>query len=288
MKRLFLIFSVIALSVLVSGVGFAEDEAEEKPFPHYKVDATLAYSLSGGNIQSHSAVGDFLFAHEDVWVNNYIKLGGAYGTTAYANNNYINSVNHYFGNYKLEGFFMENKIPYAWGLVGYEMDEFQGFWNRYLAEAGLGASVFGTDPTVLKFETGYAFIDTVWINKKELYNGEEHLWEPTHNILFRVIASVPIKDAALFSEEVTYYVNLQDTFDQKVVSDTSLTFRILSFMSFKTSFNLQYINDPGFIDELDENGDVVTEVVNSEEVTVQEKSNRLIYSWVNGLVVTFF
>ena len=297
MKRLFIILLAIAIVVLVSGSVFAEDETEKKKpsFPIFKVDASLAYSLMGGNITSHSLVGDFLFVHEDEWINDIIKLGGAYGTTAYANNHYINSVNRYFGNYKMEAFFMKNKIPYAWGLVGYEMDEFQGFWNRYLIEAGLGASVFGTQPTVLKFEAGYAFITTVWINEKELYTGKEHLWEPTHNLLFRIIASVPIKDVGLFSEEVTYFVNAIDSFDQKVISDTSFTFKIISKLSFKTSFKLQYINDPGWIDELDMNGDIVTRRIDTDgngiddaDENVLEKSDRLIYSWVNGLVVTFF
>lgn len=291
---------LIIMVALFVGTSLAQETAE---FPKFSANGSIGYSMTGGNIITHGASGDFQFMHEDKWLNNIVKAGGNYGNAIYDTGDPIINVNNYFGNYKFEGFFMENKKPYAWGLLGYEMDEFQGFWNRYLAEAGLGYSYFGKRPEVLKTEVGYAFIDTVWALPKEIEDDEFHLWEPTHNMLFRLIASVPFKEYILFTEEASYRFDMLDTFNQVVDTKTALTFKLSSRLSFKTSFNLSYINDPGLIEKVDKEGNPVTQATgpivtpppytNSPvslpgEEPVYKKSNRIAYSWVNALVISFF
>ncbi|MDP8223366.1 MAG: DUF481 domain-containing protein [Candidatus Lernaella stagnicola] len=266
--------------------------AQNAQFPAWSSNGSVGYSLIGKRVKSNSLTGDLNVTREGQWTNNFIKSGITYGDVTYPDGDPIINANRYFGNYKLEGYLTRAKKPYLWALVGAESDEFQGFWGRYNLEGGVGYNFFGVAKHVLKTELGYAFVDTNWIEKKEIEDGEFHYWEPTHNGLARVIAAVPILSYALFTEEVMYRHNVSDQDDYYVESTTGLAFRLTSKLSFKTSFNINYTNKPGFVEELDLTGAVVTYDDDGDPATDQiaalELNERASYSLNNALVISFF
>lgn len=270
---------------------FEKKEAAETVYPKYLGNGSVGYSSTGGNIETNTLVGDLLLGLETTWTNHYVKAGITYGQVKYPDGEPIKNANSYFGNYKFEGYLTRTKKPYLWSLIGAQSDEFQGFWGRYFLEAGFGYSWFGISAYVLKTEIGYAFVDTNWINKVEIDDNEFHYWEPTHNGLFRLIASVPISKIILFDEEAVYRHNLEDEDDYMVSSSTGLSFKLLGNLSYKTMFSITYTNQPGPIEELDEYGNVVL-IDDGDPLTVDPVSlvpaKRTAYGWTNALVYSFF
>ncbi len=267
------------------------DSAKDK-YPSWAASGAIGYNTTGGYIDTQAIVGDFKLAHERQWTGHYLNSGISYGNVTYPEGDPINNVNNYFGEYKIEAYVYKNRKPYFWGLGGAQSDEFQGFWGRYIAEAGFGYSFLGTSDYVLKSEVGYAFVDTNWINKVEIDEGEFHLWEPTHNGLARLIASIPISKLVLFTEEVKYRHNFDDDNDYLVDSATGLNFRLTDKLSFKTTFDISYTNQPGPITELDKAGAPVMVDDDGDPATDEIESlvptERASYGWSNALVISFF
>lgn len=301
MKAFRLAIIALAIVFLLAGIGYAQDEDHEFSsfdgkkatlFPKWSSSGSIGYNTTGGYIDTQAVIGDFQLVHDRQWTSHIGKAGIAYGTVTYPEGDPITNVNNYFGNYKVEAYVYENRKPYFWGLIGALSDEYQGFWGRYLAEAGFGYSFFGISPYVLKGEVGYAFVDTNWINKVEIEDGEFHYWDPTHNGLARLIASIPISQYVLFTEEATYRHNIDDEDDYLVESSSGLSFRLSSKMSFKTSFNIAYTNVPGPIEEMDETGAVVMLDDDNDPATDEIASlvptERTTYGWTNALVISFF
>ncbi|MCB9478023.1 MAG: DUF481 domain-containing protein [Deltaproteobacteria bacterium] len=297
---LILMFALLALPTFAAAqddyqigtFGEKTPESEVEKYPLWTANGSLGYNASGGYVDTNSVVGDLAVTHERRWVGHFLKGGIAYGTVTYPEGDPIVNVNNYFGNYKFEVYLAKNRKPYLWGLLGALSDEFQGFWGRYTAEAGLGYSWFGTADAVLKTEAGYAFIDTNWINRVELEDGSFHYWEPTHNGLARLIAAIPIFEKSVqFTEEATYRHNFQDDKDYSVDTATGLTFKLTDRVSFKTAFTLNYTNQPGLVDELDETGQNVTFDDDGDPATPDVNSlvetERASYGWTNAIVVTF-
>ena len=301
MKTHFSTVLALFLVLTVIGAGYAQDEDHEfggfggkkaDVFPKWAANGSIGYTATGGNIDTQAVVGDFKLTHDRQWTGHILKSGISYGNVTYPDGDPITNVNNFFGNYKLEGYLYHNRKPYLWSLVGAESDQFQGFWGRYLAEAGIGYSYFGVSDYVLKSEVGYAFVDTNWINKVEIEDGEFHYWEPTHNGLVRLIASIPISKLVLFTEEAKYRHNFDDENDYVVNSETGLSFRLTDKLSFKTAFNIAYTNQPGPIEQLDGTGTVVTVDDDADpatdEVANLVPSERTAYGWTNALVISFF
>jgi Protein of unknown function, DUF481 len=272
---------------------FQEFSGEEpEKYPKWSASGSIGYNSSGGYIETQAVAGDLQLAHERQWTGHLVKSGINYGNVTYPEGDPINNVSNYFGNYKIEAYVYKDRKPYFWSLLGAESDEFQGFWGRYIAEAGFGYSFFGMKDYVVKSEVGYAFVDTNWINKVELENGEFHLWEPTHNGLARQIIAVPILSFVNFTEEATYRHNFQDEDDYVVDSATGLSFRLTSKLSFKTTFDISYTNQPGPIEELDETGAAIMidddGDPNTDDVASLIPADRTAYGWTNAIVISFF
>ena len=301
MKQGMIVMLIIGAVYVFSGASFAQEDHEfenfdgmkdEEKFPIWSSAGSIGYSATGKRINTNTLTGDFNLSRFGKWTNNILTSGITYGDVMYPGGSPIKNANSYFGKYKFEGYLMRNKKPYLWSLLGAESDEFQGYWGRYIAEAGLGYSYFGTRPTILKTELGYAFVDTNWINKVKLENGEYHYWEPTHNGLARLIASVPVKSYILFAEETTYRHNIDDEDDYTVQSETSLSFKLTGNLSFKTLYNITYTNQPGLVEELDPYGNVVTYDDDGDPLTPEVDglvpADRVAYLWTNALVISFF
>ncbi len=265
-------------------------------FPIWSSAGSIGYSATGKRINTSTLTGDFNLSRFGKWTNSILSSGITYGDVMYPGGSPIINANSYFGKYKFEGYLMQNKKPYLWTMLGADSDEFLGYWGRYIAEAGLGYSFFGTSDAVLKTEVGYAFVDTNWINKVEIEDGEFHYWDPTHNGLARLIASIPIKSYILFAEEATYRHNIDDEDDYSVESDTSLSFKLTGNLSFKTLYSITYANVPGPVEELDPYGNVVTYPYDDDgdpltpdvEVDGLVPADRVAYTWTNALVISFF
>jgi putative salt-induced outer membrane protein YdiY len=287
MKLATVLLFATALLFCFAGLALADDsQATPESFPKIKADGTIGYNLTGGNIKTDAAAGSAEFIHEDVWVNDIVKAGVNFSNVSYFGRRFNPNVNNYFGNYKFEGFVTKEKKPYLWAFLGYDSNEFIGYWNRYTGQAGPGYSFFGTDPTVLKLEVGYGFVDTVWAFPTEIDNNPKsmHIWEPTHNLMARLVFAYPYEKKFQIAEEASYRVNMQWTYDQEVDSATNLTFALTSRLSFRTTFTLQFLNNPGFVQKQDENG---VSLVTSTGAKILTKSQRMSYSWINGLLVSF-
>ncbi|MDP8255121.1 MAG: DUF481 domain-containing protein [Candidatus Alcyoniella australis] len=293
MKHFKLISAMTILVLLIAVPAIAQDEATEgDQFPKWSASGTLGYTMTSAYVKTNSLVGELQGAREGVWTNHLLKGGVTYGNVIYPDGDPILNANSYFGEYKFEGYLLRNKKPYLWGLLGYQSDEFSGFWTRYLGEVGVGYSFLGISDSVLKTELGYAFVDTRWIEKKEIETDEFHFWEPTHNALARLIAEVPLKSYMLFSEEASVRLNLADEDDYTAQSTTGLSFKLSQALSFKTSFAITYTNTPGFIERLDKEGNVVNYDddgdVDTDDVPELINAEYASYTWINALVISFF
>jgi len=270
MKNYFFLWSILAFLFLAVSVAGAQEANEpdlsgSQPtlktdadrFPVYSANGAIGYTTTGQYVKSTALNGDLKLGREGHWTNHFVNAGITYGNVVYPEGDPVLNANRYFGNYKFEGYVLSNKKPYLWTLLGAESDQFQGFWGRYNAEGGLGYSFFGVAKHILKTEIGYAFVDTNWMEKQEIDDNEFHYWEPTHNSLVRLIASVPILEYILFAEEASYRHNIEDENDYAVASDTSLSFRLTSKLSFKTAVNVTYTNQPGLVEALDPYGNVI-------------------------------
>ena len=302
MKTGLVIFLVGILIAAVCGIGYAQTDDKHKfdqfagkkaeAFPAWSSSGSIGYNATGGYIDTQSLVGDFILTHDRQWTSHILKSGIAYGNVTYPQGDAVLNVNKYYGNYKLEAYIYQNRKPYFWGLGGADSDQFQGYWGKYAAEAGFGYSFFGISDYVLKAEIGYAFVDTNWINKTEIDNGELHYWDPTHNGLVRLIASVPIVKMVLFTEEASYRHNFQDQDDYVVDSTSGLNFRLTAKLSFKTGFKINYTNMPGLVEALDETGKVIVYDNDRDpatpDVAMLRPTDRTSYGWTNALVISFF
>jgi len=298
-----------AVMLVPAAVAFAQDEAPPAPpidtadnqpaintetalFPKWSSEGAIGYTATGKRIKTNAINGDVNVTREGQWTNNFLDGGITYGDVTYPEGDPIASANRYFGTYKLEGYLTRTKKPYLWTLAGAESDQFQGFWGRYTGQGGVGYSYFGTAPQILKTEIGYAFVDTNWIEKKEIDDNEFHYWEPTHNGLARLVAQIPIYGYARFSEEVTYRHNIEDQDDYSVSSSTGLAFRLTSRLSYKTIFQIDYTNQPGLVESLDPYGAVITFDDDgdpaTDPVSALEPNEYAAYTFTNALVISFF
>ncbi len=275
-------------SSVLAGGGEGEDEEQ---LPRWYATGSFGYTATGGNSRTNTLAGSLEAGRVGIWTDHKLTAGITYGNVIYAGGDPIRNANSYFGKYKLDAYLMSNKKPYAWFGTGAECDEFQGYWGRYTVEAGPGYSFFGTDPVVLKLEAGYIFVDTNWINEKEV-DGELLLWEPTHNGLLRLIAELPLRDYLKFTEEAQYYVNFDDTQDYRMESTSALNVKLTDRLSFVTSFKVTYTNLPGLVEKLDEYGNVVTVDDDNDPATdpVPElvEAERVDYTWTNSLAIALF
>ena len=289
MARLFAAL-VVCLAACVCFADDADSGGEQK-FPKWSGSGTLGYTTTGGNSRTNSLSGEFELTREGELTNNSFKAGITYANVIYAGDP-IKTANSCFGEYKFEAFFTRAKKPYAWGLLGAESDEFQGYWGRYKLEIGPGYSFFGTYEATLKLEVGYALVDTNWVNPKETNEGEYHLWETTHNALARVIASSPfMDDRVTLEEEVLYRANLEDWQDYVIEATSSVKVKLNDKVSLTATLDVTYTNQPALVEKLDENGNVVTYDDDGDpstpEVPKLVPAQRLDYTLTNGLSVSF-
>jgi hypothetical protein len=267
-----------------------EKAAAEQALPKWFASGSLGATLGGLNSRVFVVNAGFDGGRLGAWTNHVLKAGINYGNVIYSGNKPVLNVNNILANYRFEGFFMKDKKPYFWVRPAWMSDQFQGFWQQYSVDLGPGYSFFGTAPYVLKIEAGYMFLDTNWVEKKDIDpdpNKEDlHLWEPTHNGIIRLIASTPIQTWGLFSEEAYFLMNFMNEDDYRVGSATALTFKLTSRLSFQTAFKVLYTNTPPSVKNLDETGATRTDATTGTPIL--KKAERTDYTWSNSLVVSFF
>ena len=288
---------ILAVSLVLATLAWADGEEKSREpekakadlLPKWYANGSLGAALGGLNTRTFVINGGLEGGRLGVWTNHVLKAGINYGNVIYSGNKPVLNVNNVFANYRFEGFFMKDKKPYFWVRPAWMTDQFQGFWEQYSVDLGPGYSFFGTSPYVLKAEAGYMFIDTDWVEKKDINPDPNkvdlRLWEPTHNGIIRLIASAPIQTWGLFTEEAFATMNFKNAKDYHVGSNTALTFKLTTRLSFQTAFKVLYTNVPPFVKNLDETG---AAKVDGAGNPILKKSERTDYMWTNSLLVSFF
>lgn len=318
----FRLFWVVALILLMAATAFAQDPepelgvteepeiAGEDDLPKWTASGSVGFTMTSGNSETRTATGGLEAARLGDWINNFFKAGISYGTVLYPEaDDFTVNTNNIFGTYRFEGYYLPDKKPYFWVQGGAEFDPFQGFWQRYTIDGGPGYSFFGKSKYVLKIEAGYLWSLTRWIERVNIdpdydrsdtmlvdeddnpvthpddARGELHYWEPTHNGIVRLIASVPIQEWVLFTEEAVFAMNFMNEDDYKFISSTGMLFKITSRLGFSTNLKVSYFNSPGTVEDLDATG---TAKSDANGDTLYERADNTDITWTNSLVISIF
>lgn len=305
------LIGILILSLILVGGAFAQELGEtEEPaladgddLPKWSASGAIGFAMTTGNSETLTATGGLEGSRLGNWTNHFARGWINYGAVKYpeAEDYQINTNNFGMG-YRFEGYYMADKKPYFWVSGTAESDQFQGFWQRYTIDGGPGYSFFGKSQYVLKLEAGYLFSLTRWIDKvninpdfsrsdidfagdPDIKQDDLHVWEPTHNGLARLIASVPVKDWLLLTEEALATMNFRNSSDYRFVSSTGAIFKLTSQLSFSSNLKVTYVNQPGLVDDLDETGTVHTDATGAG---LLERADNTDTTWTNSLVISFF
>ncbi len=274
MQRILLVSFLIVM--LASSVAFAEEAKEVK----WSSSGGLGYTQTSGNTDTMTTNGKWDMKRDGVRTDMTLKAGGNYGYTKYTTRKNV-SANNYFGLYKIDTYFTQAKKSYCFIQPQFQSDEFQGYWGKYMLDAGLGYNWLSSDDSTLKTEAGYSLIDWNYLQP----NDDGDRWEVTHNAVARLIFSHKINEWAKVGQEAVYSVNVDDTEDYQAESVTTASFNITSRLSYQVSFTAKYNNNRIYIADKDEFGSDVVDIFGDK---VLEKAEYTEFVWANTLVITFF
>jgi putative salt-induced outer membrane protein YdiY len=267
---------VLMIALEAASMSSAQDT---EPGPKWTSSGALGYTQSGGNTNASSVAMNWDLMREGVRTHMAWKAALNYGYTRYTDKDIV-TTNNNFALYKIDRFLSRSKKSYLFGQLQYQGDQFQGYWAKYMADAGFGYNWFGKTGPLLKTELGYSYIGWSYVEP----NKEGEYWEPTHNALFRLSLSHQVRDWLKVSEDAVSHRNLEHADNYQIESTTSATFRLTTRLGYKSAFTVRYNNQPLLVEEKDAYG---AAVVDENDEPVLKSAERTDYTWTNMLVITF-
>ncbi len=196
-----------------------------------------------------------------------------YGSINYNGEKYIENTNNFSISFKHLLFFHSGGKSYTFYGMQDQSDKFNGYWNIFGVESGMGYNILETRKLTLRCELG---ID---------YSQIRYTINPEENIVSGMsFFHISYKPSNVFSGlfETKYLTNLQypKLQDYRVDDLFSLIFTITTKISLKTDLNLNYINRPPLVYPVDEEGRVIPG-------SHPEPAKRVYYSLIQSIMVKF-
>jgi putative salt-induced outer membrane protein YdiY len=225
-----------------------QDTTETKPRNPWDIKAGLGINITGGNSDSRTLTFDSEFRKQ--WSHfRYRGIGRrAYGTTSYSGGPRIPTTDNWLASSRLDLFTTVRRLNFFFLFLSVDGNQFRGYWAKRTSQLGYGVQLF---PTVKKIDLNIA-LGVDYSKDHLVVKGSRR--DEIFSVVLKPEIDWEVTQDLSFGHKVNMFVDLQDEREYQIDSHTIITLRLSGKLSLRSTYLLNYKNNPRLINEVDESG----------------------------------